>query len=55
MAPQQSIDPQMAAFLEEEKRKAMFNEVCRPSPPSISPSISLRLGFAKPWYPPPLG
>jgi hypothetical protein len=51
MAPQQSIDPQMAAFLEEEKRKAMFNEVCRPSPPSIS----LRLGFAKPWYPPPLG
>ncbi|ACO69225.1 predicted protein [Micromonas commoda] len=27
MAPQQSIDPQMAAFLEEEKRKAMFNEV----------------------------
>ena len=27
MAPQQGMDPQMASFLEEEKRKAMFNEV----------------------------
>tara|TARA_B110000483_G_scaffold152258_1_gene181098 strand:- start:1021 stop:1185 length:165 start_codon:yes stop_codon:yes gene_type:complete len=29
MAPQQGMDPQMASFLEEEKRKAMFNEVRR--------------------------
>ena len=27
MAPQQGVDPALANFLEEEKRKAMFNEV----------------------------
>lgn len=36
MAPQQGMDPQMASFLEEEKRKAMFNEVRRIPIASIS-------------------
>ena len=41
MAPQQGMDPQMASFLEEEKRKAMFNEVRRIPIASISTRLPM--------------
>ena len=46
MAPQQGgVDPAMANFLEEEKRKAMFNEVRRIPIASISTRLD---GFPNP-------